>query len=234
MSEKTWPAVYEVCKVCEKVFLKSEICQDVCSACTITKPALTCPHGKTPDQPCEECFEPMNQRKENEGEAKREWIKVIDNLPSSGQPVEARYVGVYDYREVAFWFDGGGNPHFGLPNEPDGKGSQPATHWRRALTKNEIASAWELDKSLKSDSPLRADVIDGQIVISMGIERLDCDKERTGIEVENYQGFAEDICRMLCRDNEIGATMLTDLFDAAMIAAIEDGSIHASKKDDNE
>lgn len=74
------------------------------------------------------------------------------------------------------------------------------------------------------------EIKDGKIVISMGIERLDCDAERTGIVVENHQGFAEEVCRILCRDNEVGATLLSDLIDDAMNAAIDDGAIYATRK----
>lgn len=57
------------------------------------------------------------------------WISVKQSLPLDTQRVIACYVGVYHHRIVTFWKDAGGNPHFGFPNEPDGKGSQPATHW---------------------------------------------------------------------------------------------------------
>lgn len=57
------------------------------------------------------------------------WIPVDERLPDVGQKVFARYEGVYENRPITFCIDGGGNPHFGSENEPDGNGSQPATHW---------------------------------------------------------------------------------------------------------
>lgn len=57
------------------------------------------------------------------------WIDVKDSLPEHGQEVVASYVGVYRCRIVTFWKDSGGSAHFGVPFEPDNKGSQPATHW---------------------------------------------------------------------------------------------------------
>ena len=57
------------------------------------------------------------------------FYRVSDKLPKDGQRVIAKYAGVYNARIVTFWKDGGGNNHFGLLNEIDGKGSQPATHW---------------------------------------------------------------------------------------------------------
>lgn len=57
------------------------------------------------------------------------WVSVKDKLPMESEQVIAHYRGVYHRRLVIFWTDAGGNPHFGFQNEPDGKGSQPATHW---------------------------------------------------------------------------------------------------------
>lgn len=57
------------------------------------------------------------------------WIPCRHKLPNAEARVWAMYEGVYSRREVTVWYDGGNNVHFGLPNEPDGKGSQPATHW---------------------------------------------------------------------------------------------------------
>jgi len=57
------------------------------------------------------------------------WKSVSQSHPADMQRVICKYTGVYGARLVTFWRDNGGNPHFGLPNESDGKGSQPATHW---------------------------------------------------------------------------------------------------------
>ena len=56
------------------------------------------------------------------------FIPTTKRLPDNMQRVIAHYQGVYDYRVVTFWQDQV-NDHFGLPNERDGRGSQPATHW---------------------------------------------------------------------------------------------------------
>lgn len=58
-----------------------------------------------------------------------QWVRVQDALPRESQRVVAIYAGVYGPRVVTFWRDTGGAAHFGLPNEPDGKGSQPTSHW---------------------------------------------------------------------------------------------------------
>lgn len=58
-----------------------------------------------------------------------QWISVKDKLPKDGDIVLCCYQGVYAYRVVSFWEDIQGLPHFGIPSETDGKGSQPATHW---------------------------------------------------------------------------------------------------------
>jgi hypothetical protein len=57
------------------------------------------------------------------------WVCVKDKLPMESERVIAIYRGVYHHRLVIFWRDAGGTPHFGHPSDPDGKGSQPATHW---------------------------------------------------------------------------------------------------------
>jgi hypothetical protein len=53
----------------------------------------------------------------------------MDRLPDHHQRVIARYDGVYTDRLVTFWNGERGSYHFGRIDEPDGKGSQPATHW---------------------------------------------------------------------------------------------------------
>ena len=57
------------------------------------------------------------------------WISVGDSLPIVGQLVYAKSEGVYTDRIVTFWRRAKW-PHFGRLDEHDGKGSQPATHWR--------------------------------------------------------------------------------------------------------
>jgi len=57
------------------------------------------------------------------------WHDCRTSQPMESQRVIAIYKGVYHHRIVTFWIDDGGNAHYGFPTEPDGKGSQPATHW---------------------------------------------------------------------------------------------------------
>lgn len=57
------------------------------------------------------------------------WVSVKDMLPENGQRVVAHYAGVYNHRVVEFWYNDPEHYHFGSPHEPDGRGSQPATHW---------------------------------------------------------------------------------------------------------
>ena len=78
----------------------------------------------------------MNTKPKNENTDKpladaagSEWHRVSDKLPMDTQRVIAIYRGVYHHRIVTFWRDVDGAAHFGFPNEPDGKGIQPATHW---------------------------------------------------------------------------------------------------------
>jgi len=59
-----------------------------------------------------------------------DYISVKDRLPDDDTRVIAKYDGVYSGRGVLFWLDECGNPHFGGFAEIDGRGSQPATHWK--------------------------------------------------------------------------------------------------------
>lgn len=61
-----------------------------------------------------------------------QWTSVKDKLPHHFQRVICKYEGVYDDRIVTFWNERDSNTghHFGLHTERDGRGSQPATHWR--------------------------------------------------------------------------------------------------------
>ena len=58
-----------------------------------------------------------------------ESTSVDDDLPEDGDSVLAMYKGVYDWRRVTYWKDNS-RGHFGAIDEPDGKGSQLATHWK--------------------------------------------------------------------------------------------------------
>lgn len=59
-----------------------------------------------------------------------QWVKVEDKKPHNGQRIVTKYDGVYTDRVCHFWRGSAGDEHFGYHNEADGRGSQPATHWR--------------------------------------------------------------------------------------------------------
>lgn len=65
-----------------------------------------------------------------------EYISVNKILPKNGQKVFAKFEGVYKDRKVVFWRDSRLIAQFGRIDEPDGKGSQPATHWRLDIREN--------------------------------------------------------------------------------------------------
>lgn len=61
----------------------------------------------------------------------RDWIRVEESMPDRDSKIDTKYDGVYNLREnITFRVDSGGQHHFGGIDEIDGKGSQPATHWR--------------------------------------------------------------------------------------------------------
>lgn len=81
------------------------------------------------------------------------------------------------------------------------------------------------------DQPLCCEVVADELIVRIGIDTLVfADKERREYEsgqryrITSVLGFAEDVARELNREEENGATPLTDLLDAAMDRAIECGS----------
>lgn len=52
------------------------------------------------------------------------WRRATEASPAEGELVICCYVGVYGPRIVTY-----SRGHYGCADEPDGKGSQPATHW---------------------------------------------------------------------------------------------------------
>lgn len=91
------------------------------------------------------------------------------------------------------------------------------------------------------DSPLKVEVKDGKLTISIGIERLafcfeNCDENmpydwKTAdfpktYEVVDQVEFADDVRgRMLAELGEDGSTLLSDFIDKACWDAVEDGSL---------
>ena len=85
------------------------------------------------------------------------WCEVSSNPPKPDSVVVARWPGVYQ-RTVTVWRDAGGNLHFGTPDEPDGKGSQPATHYRAPS-----------DEELREYDRLRDDIqVCGEVSVPRG------------------------------------------------------------------
>ncbi len=88
----------------------------------------------------------------------------------------------------------------------------------------------------RKDQPLVCEVTGDELVIRIGIDTLAfADKERreyTARErytILNTLGFAEDVVRELEHEDELGATLLTDLLDKAMDEAIDSGSQFVEK-----
>jgi hypothetical protein len=75
------------------------------------------------------------------------------------------------------------------------------------------------------DQPLHCAVEENRLVISIGVDTLAfADKQRIGHKINNPLGFAEDVARMLQDEDEVGATLLTELLDSGMQAAVDDGT----------
>lgn len=89
------------------------------------------------------------------------------------------------------------------------------------------ASKW-LKSARKESSRLKAKIIGGNLVISIGIATLafaaeECDGNPK-VEILDAKQLATDVIAELESEDEVGASMLTDIFDGAVTAAMENGS----------
>jgi len=78
------------------------------------------------------------------------------------------------------------------------------------------------------DQPLRIAVTNSRLIISVGISRLEGNDHHPTIpelKIDDLQQWGEDVAMELQRDDEQGASLLTDMFDKAMQNAIDMGSI---------
>ena len=78
------------------------------------------------------------------------------------------------------------------------------------------------------DQPLRVAVTDKRLVISVGINRLegnDCHPTIPELKIDDLRQWGEDVAMELQRDDEQGASLLSNMLDKAIQEAIEMGSI---------
>jgi hypothetical protein len=87
------------------------------------------------------------------------------------------------------------------------------------------------NKRRYKDQPLKVRVFDGKLVISIGTETLafaDSDRRNNETDrtyhVTDPDHFAVDVTREMEREDEIGASPLTDFLDKMMDYALEQGS----------
>jgi hypothetical protein len=104
-------------------------------------------------------------------------------------------------------------------------------------------------KKLKGESdPLAVSVVDGRLVISIGIETLAfaADRSEHFYEWDDLRNdfvqewkviepkeFAQDVARALQDEGEDGSTDFTRLLDKCFLQAIEDGSLGVANRDDS-
>ncbi len=96
-------------------------------------------------------------------------------------------------------------------------------------------------KETGANASLTVAVEDGQLLIRIGVNTLahsatyaefanpwDLEKHQyiRTFAIANASGFAADVCRALLDEREDGSTLLTELLDKAMEAAVDDGSEH--------
>ena len=89
-------------------------------------------------------------------------------------------------------------------------------------------------KDKPADQPLRVDLDEDRVVISMGVNTLKCcadhapqfyDDElgRQTVLVTDAHAFAHEVVRMLGSEDEVGSSLVIEMFDQAMDRAVDDG-----------
>lgn len=89
--------------------------------------------------------------------------------------------------------------------------------------------------TLKRNIPLRCRVVDRVLTIEIGIDTLKCaaerhdgfwqpETDRCSLVVSAPEPFADDVLAELLAEGEDGSTAVTKMLDAAIAAAVEDGS----------
>lgn len=90
--------------------------------------------------------------------------------------------------------------------------------------------------------PLKVEVVEGRLNISIGVETLKYCHNRlehefeakkgfgSGFLITDAEGFARDVAAELKKEREDGSTILTDLLDLATQQAADDGSIHTEER----
>ena len=78
------------------------------------------------------------------------------------------------------------------------------------------------------NSPLRVEVIDGDLRISIGIQRLDGNEDHPSLpalKVFDWHAWAIDVKNAMERQREDGSSMLNDMIDHAIHNAIASGAM---------
>lgn len=95
--------------------------------------------------------------------------------------------------------------------------------------KLKTASEDRLEAARKSEDRLHAKIVGNRLVVSIGIETLAFAAEESDgnpkVKILDAKQLALDVIAELEKDDEVGASKLTDLFDEAVYAAMENGSV---------
>jgi hypothetical protein len=81
---------------------------------------------------------------------------------------------------------------------------------------------------MKKDAPLRVEIENGELVIRVGILRLDGHEyhnEIPALTFTDLERWAKDVITEMTREEEDGQTPLNMMLDNAMKAALENGSV---------
>lgn len=78
-----------------------------------------------------------------------------------------------------------------------------------------------------ADTPLKVEIVEGELVIRLGIERLDgheCHPTIGPLTFTDRHAWAREIIYEIGRDEEDGTTPFDELLDKVLTAAIENGA----------
>lgn len=89
-------------------------------------------------------------------------------------------------------------------------------------------------KNDNSNDLLKIEVVDGKVIISIGVDAM-CHAIKMGpawydnFQITDQAGFVDDIVSELTREEEDGSTLVHKMFDEAARGAVENGSEHCDE-----
>ncbi len=89
-----------------------------------------------------------------------------------------------------------------------------------------------MKKQPNADNPLTVKVLNGKLVISVGVNRLldDYTKKRLKPNSVDFHVLAQEVAKELERQDETGWTLIAGMLDSAVFNVIDNGSLAFSRE----